>query len=123
MYKIKNIKTNAYLVKELGDNLYHFEESSANAMVFENAKAIPKQFKNKDKWERVKIAMKKIYKEQEKSLYQISKNAKVSISSLYELSEGMRNIDNFSVASVKRMAKYLNLTMDELVEKVKDYRK
>ena len=65
--------------------------------------------------------MKKLYKEQKHSLYDIQKRIGVSKITLYNYANKKRNIDNMPLKMILDIALYEQMEPNELVKRIKEY--
>ena len=65
--------------------------------------------------------MKKLYKEQKHSLYDIQKRIGVSKITLYNYANKKRNIDNMPLKMILDIALYEKIEPNELIKRIKEY--
>ena len=65
--------------------------------------------------------MKKLYKEQKHSLYEIQKAIGVSKITLYNYANKKRKIENMPIKTILDIAYYEKINPNELIEKIKEY--
>ena len=67
--------------------------------------------------------MKKLYKEQKHSLYEIQNEIGVSRITLYNYANKKRSIDNMPTKMLLDIAHYENIEPNELIKRIKEYLK
>lgn len=67
--------------------------------------------------------MKKLYKKQKHSLYDIQKRIGVSRITLYNYANKKRNIDNMPISMILDIASYEQIEPNELIKNIKEYLK
>lgn len=65
--------------------------------------------------------MKKLYKEQKHSLYDIQRHIGVSKITLYNYANKKRNIDNMPLKMILDIALYEQIEPNELIKRIKEY--
>lgn len=65
--------------------------------------------------------MKKLYKEQKHSLYEIQKKIGVSKITLYNYANKKRNIDKMPISMILDIAYYEEIEPSELIKRIKEY--
>lgn len=63
--------------------------------------------------------MKKIYKDQPYSVYELCKDTKISVGMIYEYIAGNKKWENMSIRIFKKIADYSGLSMDQLYKEIK----
>lgn len=67
--------------------------------------------------------MKKLFKEQSISLYKVQKDLNLEIKRLYRYADGTCSIESMPVDLLKVLAKYFEISIDELYNKMIEYKR
>ena len=63
----------------------------------------------------------KLYKDQEITIYELSKKTNVSRKVLYQYAKKEKNIDNMKIVNLLKISTVVGVTLEELYFKIKDY--